>query len=286
MNRIFLIIIFTFVTAEITAQTKDHLQELNDRLNLIYSQVFENIDTANINIRESCYDLIKQHSSQIQSNGYRTLALLDMYGGKYTNSIIEFKKAITLDSTCFICYRKLHWIYWYQKNDYPSATLLWKTGGKIFETMVKDDTTSITNWQKLYVIYSLNEGTVSKEIRSRMNYIACKIVMLDSTKAYNWWQYSFHQGNNISGEEYSLTKAYNLEPGISIYWDALAGFYAEHKNIVKLKELLENVRPKTNEGLEYWYQQKAYYFYSVGLKKEASTVYNEAKGKGFKIVYK
>ncbi|MFT3679515.1 MAG: hypothetical protein QM791_04540 [Ferruginibacter sp.] len=269
-----------------TAQQIASPAELNDRLNFIYSHVFENIDTSYINYRQECSQLIKEDKDQMRSNGYRTLALLDLYSNKYNTAITYFKKAIQLDSACFICYRKLHWIYWYQKNDYGAATSLWRTATRQFENKLKEDSADVNSWQRLYVMYSLNEGTRSKNVKGRMTNIAHKTVLMDSANAYYWWQYSFHQENDVAGMEYSLKKAVQLNSKEDVFWNGLANFYADHKKIPVLKQLLEEVKPATGENMHYWYQQKAHYYYTVGLKNEALAVFKEAKANGYDIVYK
>jgi hypothetical protein len=287
MTRIITLLIFSFIIHQSQAQSARPLNGLNDTLNYIYSQVFENVDTSYINYRKECKELVKQENKEMQFNGYLTLALLDMYAKKYNSSIAEFKKAISLDSTCFICYRKLHWVYWYGKNNYDAATSLWKVATRRLETVISLDSANADNWERLYIIYNLNEGTLPKPVKERMKYIARKVVELDSTNAYYWWQYSFHLDHEPANKEYALTQAYSLNPQSSIYWNALAYFYFEKKNIPKLKQVLDSGRPsKGDMDLEYWYQQKAYYYFHLGLKTEARDVYKEAKSHGFEINYK
>lgn len=276
------VLIFAILPA-IKAQT---LKGINNKLTFIYSQVFKNIDTTHINYRKETADLINSGDSLMRLNGHITLGLLEFYRNKYDNAIVEFKKAIQLDPLCYICYNQLHWSYWYGKNDYDDAFNLWKTGVIEFDQAYMGDSLNLNKLKKLYEVYSLREGKLPVKIYERKKYLAHLIVQSDSMNAYNWWEYSFYQENDAVGREYSLKKAYTLEGSNTIYWNALAGFYADKKNIPALKEVLEQSRPAENSDMSYWYQQKANYLYTLKLKTEAAAVYQEAKSKGYHIVYK
>jgi tetratricopeptide (TPR) repeat protein len=268
-----------------TKEDKASLTEINQYLTALYDQPLDNIDTARIFSRELAAILIRSGDKKALFNGYTTRALFNLYARKYDSSIVDFKRALALDSSCFICYTKLHWIFFYGKNDFASAAKLRPVSNRIFEKIVSADSNDVNNWLKLYESYGLNEYNKSSIIKNKKDYAARKIVSLDSGSAYNWWQYSFHAPDQKS-IRYALEKAYQLDPLQVIYWNALANSYTEMKEVNKLKELIGRCKPADGEDPSYWYQQKAVYLYRLNLKTEALAVYKEAKSKGITIVYK
>jgi tetratricopeptide (TPR) repeat protein len=267
------------------AQQTEDVERTNNFLTRLYNSPFHDIDTSTLPPREQAILFTRADDSQMRFNGYTTLGILNLHKNNYNTSISNFKAALAIDSTCFICYYKLHWLYYLGKNDYTAAYKLRQVSNRIFERVLKTDTNDIYSWQKLYESLTLN-ANLPKPLKLRADYAAYKVVSLDSNNAYYWWQYSFHTGNDKQKHQYALEKAYQLEPRQAIYWNALANCYTELKNVDELKSLMENCRPDNDGDLHYWYQQKANYLYRLNLKTEALAVYNEAKSKGMTIVYK
>ncbi|HET6993457.1 MAG TPA: hypothetical protein VFI06_00685 [Chitinophagaceae bacterium] len=283
----FFIILFlaSVVCQQALAQQTEDVEKTNAFLTRLYNSPFHDIDTSDLPPREQAILFTRADDPQMRFNGYATLGLLNLHKNNYNTSINNFKAALAIDSTCFICYYKLHWLYYLGKNNYDNAYRLRQVSNRVFERVLKADTNNVYSWQKLYESLTLN-ANLPKTLKQRADYAAYKIVSLDSNKAYYWWQYSFHTGSDKQKHLYALQKAYQLEPGQPIYWSALANCYTELKKVDELKALMESCRPDNEGDLHYWYQEKANSLYRLNLKAEALAVYNEAKSKGMTIVYK
>lgn len=265
----------------------DSLQVINAYLAKLYSGPEDfYYDTSGISYRNAAALLVQSGNKEMAINGSITLGLLDLYAGREDASIKNFKAALALDSSCYLCYHKLHWLYWYGKNNYGEANRYLKLSTGKFEALVLQDSGNVETWSKLFNLYKLKEGTVPVKMQQRMRYIAEKLVALTPGNAYYWWERSFQYKNNPPEEERALLKANDLEPGEAIYWNALAYFYFSRKEESKMRKVLEDARSYEEPNLLYWYQQKAYYLYHCGKKEEARNVFKEAKSKGFDIAYK
>jgi hypothetical protein len=277
------LLLLWLVLSSVFCYAQDRNEKFNQYLDNLFAQSFDNIDTAYIAYPNQATVLIATTNKGMQANGYKVLGLLNLYRNKYTEAIRDLSQALQLDSACDICYIKLHWIYFYQKNNFAQCGKLRQLANRNMEKFVAGDTTAINRWAKLYRVYDLAPGKRNKAIEARLAYAARKMVDLDTTTAYYWWQYSLHVKGNE--QEYALKKAVALEPAQAIYWNALAFYYAEQKDIEKLKQVFSNSKPSSAEDLHYWYQQKAHYLRQAGLVKEAAAVAKEARDKGMKIVY-
>ena len=263
------------------------LPEVNTYLGELYRSA-EDVynDTGRISYRKESVLLLQSGNKEMEVNGLITIGLLDFYANREDAAIRNFKAALARDSGCYICYNKLHWLYWYGKNNYGEANHYLKISTAKFEALVAQDSGNVSTWTKLFNLYTLKEGTVPLKMQQRMRYIADKLVALAPGNAYYWWERSFSYKNNPEEQERTLLKAYSLQPGYVIYWDALANFYCDHKQEGKMRKILEDARSSEAPDLLYWYQQKASYLYRLGKKEEAAKVFKEAKAKGFTIVYK
>ncbi|MBK7763055.1 MAG: hypothetical protein IPI46_06730 [Bacteroidetes bacterium] len=287
--------IATLLSLQFILSISIHAQSMSsqDSLNIIYTylkRLYESsntyFDTSRINFRRESQELIERKDSTQQLIGNITLGLLNLYGNQRERSIVNFKKALQIDSTCFLCYDKLHWLYWYTKANYGEANRYLTLGIKQYEKLIQTDSSDVERWAKLYNMYSLNEGTIPVKTKLRMNYISEKMVKMAPENAYYWWQNSFHHQKDSASEEYALIRANDLSPNTTIFWNALANFYTEHKNLEKMLVLMEAAKPNKNDDMHYWYQQMALYLYRLGKKTEASNIAKEAKLKGYQIVYK
>ncbi len=243
-------------------------------------------DTTVINLRRESVLLIQSGDKQMAYNGQVTLGLLDLYGGREDLAVGHFKAALDLDSACFLCYHKLHWVYWYGKNNYGEANRYLKLGIAAFERVVAANPDSAAVWAQLYELYSLKEGTRPAKMEKRMAEISGKLLAMAPDDAHYWWQSSFHHKNDPAKEELALVRANALLPSAAVYWNALANFYCNHKQEAKMRKVLEDAWQYEQSAPSYWYQQKALYLYRCGKKEEAAKVYREAKAKGYNIVYK
>lgn len=269
-----------------TMSNHDSLQVIYAYLESLYESSNTYFDTNRINFRRQIEELTESVDSAQQVIGNITLGLLNLYGNQRGRSIINFKKALQIDSTCFLCYDKLHWLYWYDKSNYGEANRYLKLGIKQYEQILQTDSNDVELWAKLYNIYSLNEGTIAAKTKLRMKYISDKMVSLAPENAYYWWQNSFHYQKDSAAKEYALIRANDLSPNNTIFWNALANFYTEHKNLEKMLAVMEAAKPNENEDMHYWYQQMALYYFRLGKKAEAASIAKEAKLKGYQIVYK
>ena len=288
---IFFNILFLLVSNGAHAQSQtlshsDSLQRIYEYLSKRYAVSYTSFDTTTINFRKEAASLIRSTNKDKVLTGYITLGLLDMYANRTDMAISQLKKGLQIDSTCYLCYDKLHWLYWYGKNNYGEANKYWKIGASKYEEMLRDDSSDVETWSKLYNLYKLNEGTRSLLIKQRMDYLSAKLVLLAPDNPYYWWQNSFHNEKNIPAKEYALIKAYNLQPNETIYWNTLANFYCEQRNLDKVLEIMNAVKGYEAASPSYWYQQMAVYHYRLGKKKEANDIFLEAKSKGYTIVYK
>ncbi|WP_146146851.1 hypothetical protein [Taibaiella chishuiensis] len=243
-------------------------------------------DTSVINFRREALLLARSDDRQMAGNGEVTLGLLDLYAHRESQAMGHFKAALVLDSACFLCYHKLHWIYWYGRNDYGEANRYLKRSIAIFEQKAAAEPGNADLWAQLYELYQLKEGTRPKVMEQRMTAISDKLVGMMPDNPHYWWQNSFHHKNDPRKEEQDLVRAYELQPSEAVYWNALANFYCNHKQEAKMRKVLEDVRRYEESSPQYWYQQKAVYLYRCGKKEEAAKVYKEARAKGFDIVYK
>ena len=257
--------------------------KLNSYLTDIYSSSTSYFDTLNLNFRDECYLLAKSEDPTEKLNGLITLGILDLYGKQIDSSIFYFKSALRLDSNCYPCYLKLHWINFYLKQNYQEANKLAKSGIARFEKNLSIDSTGSESWSKLFNMYDLNETRQREKSKQRISYIAKKRVMLDSTNAYYQWEYSFYCPT--SEKEYHLLNAFELNPSEDIYWNALANYYCEKKDLRKVVQIMNDVKPLENDSA-YWFQQMAHYYYKLGKKTEALAISGEAKKHGHTIVYK
>lgn len=282
-----LLFAFIFILNSLSSfcQERDNnnLEKLNAYLTEVYTNSNVYYDTTQLNFRKESIELVHSDKPNQKLNGFITLGILDLYAKNTESSIRNFNQALITDSNCYPCYIKLHWIYFYLKNNYYEANKQSKLGIMKFERIVKSDSTLSENWSKLYNLYGLNETRQTEKSKQRMKYISMKRVALDSNNAYYNWENSFHCDQK--DKEFYLRKAHKLNPREAIYWNALANYYCEKKNINQVLEIMNEVKPEEMND-SYWFQQMAVYYFRLGKKKEAKSIYDEAKKLGFEIVYK
>ncbi len=195
-----------------TAQPKPgygaSLPEVNTYLGQLYASPADVYnDTDRIGYRKEALLMLKSGNKEMETNGFITLGLLDFYGHREDAAIRYFKAALARDSGCYICYNKLHWLYWYGKNNYGEANRYLKISTAKFETLVAQDSGNVETWTKLFNLYKLKEGTVPLEIQQRMRYIADKRLTFDPDNAYYWWERSFSYTDDPAAEEQALLKS-------------------------------------------------------------------------------
>jgi hypothetical protein len=278
-----LLFILSSVASFSQVSDNNALEKLNAYLTEVYANSNVYYDTMRLNCRKESIELAHSDKPNQKLNGFITLGILDLYAKNTQSSIRYFNQALMTDSNCYPCYIKLHWIYFYLKNNYYEANKQSKLGIMKFEKIVKSDSSFSENWSKLYNMYGLNETRQTEKSRQRMKYVSMKRVALDSNNAYYNWENSFHCDQNK--KEFYLRKAYQLHPREDIYWNALANYYCEKKNINQVLEIMNEVKPEEMND-SYWFQQMAVYYFRLGKKKEAKSIYDEAKKLGFEIVYK
>lgn len=275
------------VQAQELRSQEDTLRYLDRHLTGLYSRPEHfYYDTATISFRRESILLLQASDKSRVLNGLVTLGLLDLYARRENTAIKNFKAALAIDSGCFLCYHKLHWLYWYGKNNYGEANRYLKLGIGKFEQLVAADSGNVNTWAKLYELYKLKEGTKPLKMQQRMAYISHKLVTLEPENAYYWWSYAHHHSHNAHTEEQALLKANALNPWEAVYWNALANFYCNEEREGPMLNVLASARQYEEPDLHYWYQQKALYLYRLGKKEAAAEVYREAKLKGYDIVYK
>jgi hypothetical protein len=131
----------------------------------------------------------------------------------------------------------------------------------------------------------LYPGKEPAKINARLKYIAYKLLSMDSSNAYYWWQSSFYCKPGSQQQGFALQKAVALQPHQAVFWNYLAGYYADNKNITKFVDVMELAKPKDGDRMDYWYQQYAFYYKQLGKKEEAKKIKKLAKENGIDIVY-
>ncbi len=285
MKQIFFYILCLAIIKESYGQGKVNIDlgKLNEYLTEVYSNSTTFFDTTRLNYRNESYELSLSDIPNKRLNGLITLGILDTYARNTKSAIQKFNQAMLLDSNCYQCYLKLHWINFYILNNFQESNKIAKLGISKFESVVKKDSSKSENWSKLYNIYSLNESRQTVKSKQRMKYISRKRVELDSINPYYNWENSFHCDDK--DKELYLLKAYHIYPSEDIFWNAIANYYCEKKNLAAVLRIMNEVKNEENDS-SFWFQQMALFYYRLGRKTEAKEIYNEAKKRGFDIVYK
>jgi hypothetical protein len=246
-----------------------HLNSLSDSVASLY--------------RRDCELLVKQQDLSTRLNGYIGLGEVDMKYDSYDSSFANYSQALSLDSLCYYCYDRLHWLMRYGKRNYAEAVKIRSRAIQVFEQRLLADSLSVSNWWNLWYSYNFYTSPYPRKVESRMEYLMRKIVKLDSTNASSWWRLSFYLDKDKTLQQQVLEKAYHLAPEYYLYWEYLIWFYIEQKYIDKMLVLLEQ-KPE-QESLEYWYQMKVVFLYRAGLKDKAKQVFQEAKQLGFNFPF-
>lgn len=276
-------LLFLTVTCLCHAQMTIPVSDMDEQLQQVFSSDLENYDTSWFNVREYAKSILNDTSKERSKNANLVLAFLELYQNHYDSAAGYFKRALHIDSNCYQCYIKLHWIYYYIKHDYKNTNRLSKAGIRTYENLIQTDISNVITWSRLFNMYALREYDQTPAKKKRQDELSLKRVSLDSTNANYLWEHSFHCSK--AEKEHYLRKAYELMPEEPIYWNALAFCYLEKKDFGNCMKIIDDVEATENHS-GYWFQQKAYYLYKFGKLKEAQQVKKEAKKYGEDIIYK
>jgi tetratricopeptide (TPR) repeat protein len=262
--------------AQETGKAKDNF------LTRIFSGAQENYSVEWANYSDFARSNISHPNTETRKNALLVFAFDNLYQNKRDSALKYFKLALEADSTCYQCFIKLHWLYYYSKNDYKNTNKISRRAIACYEKIYQKDSVNPITCSRLYNIYGLREYDNSVAKKKREDQLSLKLVTLQPDNPYYLWQHSFHCPD--SQKERYLLAAFSIEPSQPVYWNALAYCYYKKKDIEKCMEVIQKVESLENHSA-YWFQQKAFYLKMLGKVKEAKAVKIEAKKFGHNIVY-